>query len=57
MEDLWKINDLSFRLGDWVERAAYASLRRAFQEEERRENNRPLLFGGALPEKEEPCRG
>jgi len=46
MEDLWKISDMGYRLGEWAERAEYARLLRRFHEDERRANDRHLMHGG-----------
>ncbi|WP_158247285.1 hypothetical protein [Geothermobacter hydrogeniphilus] len=47
MEDLWKVSDLGYRLGEWAERAEYEKLLRRFHEDECRENSRRLMYGGA----------
>lgn len=47
MEDLWKIKDMGYRLGEWADRAEYARLLRRFHEDEQRQNSKHLMYGGA----------
>jgi hypothetical protein len=47
MEDLWKIQDLNYRLNDLGERAEYNRLVRRFLEEEQQSHLRDLLYGDA----------
>ncbi len=59
MEDLWKIQDLDYRLNDLEERAEYNRLVRRFLEEEHQDHLRDLLFGEATLHslgKSGPCR-
>ncbi len=44
MEDLWKVREMGYRLGEWVERAEYTRLVRRFHEDEERENRHHLLY-------------
>lgn len=45
MEDLWKLNNLDYRIDTVADRAEYNRMIKRFREEEERENRKRLLFG------------
>ena len=45
MEDLWRIHEMDYRLGNISEKAEYERLVRRFHEDEQRENMKNLLYG------------
>lgn len=47
MEDLWKLREIGYRLGELGDRAEYDRMVRRFRDEERRSNLRNLLYGDA----------
>ena len=45
MEDLWKLREMGFRLGEMADQAEYDRLIKRFREEEQKTNLKNLLFG------------
>ena len=45
MEDLWKLREMGFRLGELADQAEYDRLVKRFHEEEQKVNLKNLLFG------------